>query len=274
LRTEDRIDQRIPPAIAALLDSLVAELNTALAENLTGVYVSGSIALGKFDTLTSDIDLVVATERPLSDAELGALSALRDRLPPRSTGFPEYEIDLVDCATLRRFQPEQRHVKIAWDEKVDWIPYRPSSVFERATVREHGIPLLGPDPKTMIDPIAPEDLAEAARGELRARWRNWSSGVWPRSHIQTYPGAQGYEVETVCRALFTIRHTQMISKSEAIAWGLTHLPEHWHSLLEWSQTVRKRWEPGYSRTEEVLGFLEWAVNEIDRADDDRMLESR
>jgi hypothetical protein len=159
-------------------------------------------------------------------------------------------------------------VKIAWDEEVDWIEYRPSSVLERWAIREHGIILLGTNPKTLIDPVTPEDLTAAARGELRARWRNWSGGRWPRSHIQTYLGAQGYEVETICRALYTIRYGEMISKRDAIAWGLAHLPERWHPLLEWSQTVRKKWVPGDSRAEEVLGFLEWAVTEIDRPSQD------
>jgi hypothetical protein len=222
--------------------------------------------VGDYDARISDIDLVVATERPLSDSDLAALSALRDRMPPRSAGLPEYEIDFVDRVTLRRFEPGQRHVKIAWDEEVDWIEYRPSSVFERRTVREHGIALLGPDPRTLIDPISSGDLAEAARGELRARWRNWSGGRWPRSHIQTYLGAQAYEVETVCRALYTSQQGEMISKPEAIAWGLTYLPERWHPLLKWSQTVRKKWEADDSRTEEVLSFLAWAVAEIDRSD--------
>ena len=250
---------QIPLAIAPLLDSLVTEIQNALADNITGVYVSGSIATGEYDPKTSDIDLAVVTWHTLSDVELAALSALRDRLPPRSIEHPDYEVDLIDCATIRRFRPGQRHVKIAWDEKVDWIDYRPSSVFERSTIREHGVTLLGPDPKTLIDPITSEDLAEAARGELRARWRNWSGGRWPRSEIQTYIGAQGYEVETVCRALYTDRHGEMISKRDAIAWGLTHLPERWHPLLEWSRTVRKKWEAGDSRADEVLGFLEWAV---------------
>jgi predicted nucleotidyltransferase len=257
------LPKRIPPAIAQLLDLLAAELQVALAGNLMGIYVSGSIAAGEFHAGTSDIDLAAVTERPVSDTELNALSALRDRIPPRSDENPEYEIDCVDRATLRRYEPGQRHVKVCWDEKVGWIPYRPASVFERATLREHGIALLGPAPTTLIDPVAPEDLAEAARGELSTRWRNWSSGRWPRSEIQTYLGAQGYEVETVCRALYTSGHGEMISKNDAITWGLAHLPERWYPLLEWSRTVRKKWEADGSRAEEVLGFLEWAVGEVD-----------
>lgn len=256
---------RIPPAIAPLLDSLVAELETALAGNLTGIYVSGSVALGEYDALESDIDLAVATEHPLSDPELAALAALRDRLPPRSNEHPEYEIDVIDRATLRRFMPGQRHVKVCWDEEVNWIPYRPSSVFERWTLREHGVTLRGPHPMTLIDPIAPEDCAEAARGELIARWRNWSGGHWPRSAIQTYLGAQGYEVETVCRALYTSRRGEMIAKRDAIAWGLENLPDRWRPLLEWSRSVRRKWEAGDSRAKEVMAFLEWAVTEVHRS---------
>src|SRR3954468_16103686 len=44
-------------------------LKEVLGENLIGVYLTGSLAIGDFD-LTSDIDFIVVTERQLSDAEV------------------------------------------------------------------------------------------------------------------------------------------------------------------------------------------------------------
>jgi hypothetical protein len=46
-------------------------------------------------------------------------------------------------------------------------------VLERWAVRERAVTLLGPDPKTLIDPVSRREIREAAAGELRRRLQRW-----------------------------------------------------------------------------------------------------
>ncbi len=132
---------------------------------------------------------------------------------------------------------------------------------ERWIVREHGVTLCGPDPKTLIDPVPPDALREAAAGELRPRLRNWSDGSWPISEL-AHRGAQAFDVETVCRALHTAEIGRVASKPAAVAWALAAFPERWHGLIEWSQEHKKEMTRDTTRVEEALGFLRWAVNQL------------
>jgi hypothetical protein len=42
------------------------------------------------------------------------------------------------------------------------------------SVREQGIPLYGPDPKTLTDPISPDELRAAIR-ERMSDWTDWAN---------------------------------------------------------------------------------------------------
>lgn len=208
--------REVPVAVSRLLDSLLTGIRTALGDNFVGAYVCGSLALGNFDPETSDIDVLIVTERRVSDADIEALRPVHERVSPATnvSGRP-YEAYYVDRQTIRRFEPGQQHLKAAADEPFYLIPHRQAWVFERWAVREHGIVLAGPEPKTLIDPVSADDLRSAAASDLATRLRNWSSGAWPMEEIMQF-AAQLHEVETVCRALYTIGAGKMISKRAAV----------------------------------------------------------
>ena len=244
------------------VQELVARLREALGDNFTGAYLCGSLALGGYDPETSDIDILVVTERVLTDDEMAALGAVHAESPPGYTvAGLDYEVYYIDRATIRRFEPGQRHVKIEPGELLYCTEHRPGWVIERWVVREHGVTLLGPDPKSLIDPVSPDDLRWAAGEELRRRLANWSDGSWPINDMARR-GAQAFEVETVCRALYTKATDEVSSKKTAVEWGLAALPARWHELIEWSQRHKKELTRDESRVPEVLAFLRWAVDAV------------
>jgi predicted nucleotidyltransferase len=250
-----------PLEVALLIDALLPRIEDALGDNLAGVYLCGSLALGGFDPQSSDVDVLVVTELPVSDREMAALRVLHDLLPPAGNEFGlDYEVYYIDRLTLRRFAPGQRHVKVGIDDPFGWTEHRPNWVLERWTVREHGVTLLGADPQTLIDPVSPDEMREAAAGELRIRLGNWMDGRWPRSELRTI-GTQAFEVETVCRALQTVETGKPDTKRAAVAWALAALPERWHALIEWADRQRKDTGTDESRVAEVLEFLRWGVAE-------------
>ena len=252
----------IPREVQPLVDALLPEIRSALGDNFTGAYLGGSIALGSFDPGTSDVDLLIVTERLLTDGELEALRAVHERIPPSENTFgQEYEAYYIDRETMRRFGPGQLQAKVEPDHALYVEPHRPNWVLERWLVRKNGVVVAGPDPETLIDPVSPQEMRQAAGGELAARLEGWTSGTWPRADL-LWRGSQAFEVETVCRAMFTAATGQICSKREAVAWALTELPARWRLLIEWSQTCRRDRTIDDLRVEEVLAFLEWAMGEV------------
>lgn len=250
-----------PAEVAPLIEALLAAVREALGENFVGFYLCGSLALGGFDPETSDVDVLVVTGRPVADAEFAALKGLHERPPPDGNDFSrDYDVYYVDRGTIRRFKEGQRHVKVGAGEPFSWRQNRPNWTLERWTVRERGVTVAGPDPKTLIDVVSPGDLRSAAGAELRVRFQQWSDGSWPRREL-AHIGAQAFEVQTVCRALFTFEIGEVSSKQTAFEWALASLPGRWHPLIEWSQAHPRELTRDEGKIPAILEFLGWAAAE-------------
>jgi len=52
----------LPPPVTEILNTLLASLQDSLGENLVGLYLRGSLALGDFIPETSDLDILAITE--------------------------------------------------------------------------------------------------------------------------------------------------------------------------------------------------------------------
>jgi len=252
---------RCPPEVSALLDKLLAGVTRALGDNLLGFYLRGSLALGDFDPATSDADIMVVTHQPVSESEFAALAALHARIPAgHKPNEHHYEISYIDRASLKRFAPgERRHPTTGTDWPFDWAEHRDNWVLERWTVREQGVALFGPDPKTLIDPISSEELRTAVRAELEARVRAWAGGqAAPDWLLPRY--YQAFEVETVCRALHTLARGELPTKPRPVAWALETLPEPWRSLVERSQAWRADDTLDPSTVADVMRFVRWSAS--------------
>ncbi|HUF53180.1 MAG TPA: aminoglycoside adenylyltransferase domain-containing protein [Dehalococcoidia bacterium] len=255
----------LPPSVAQLLDALLADIRGTLVDNFVGAYLCGSLATGDFDPATSDVDLLFVTAETVFDAQLTSLGALHTRIPVDENDFGQpYEVYYIDRQTLKRFKPGRRHVKAGLDEEFGWKAHRQNWVIERAVVREHGVIISGPDPRTLIDPVTQDETREAARAELAIRvddWANeWKGSVNPAPWIEKL-GAQSFEVVTVCRALITVEHGDLPSKPQAFAWGRANLPEEWRSLVQWAHKHRDDKTRSTDMVPEVIRFVQWAAAE-------------
>ncbi len=241
-----------------MLDTLLPSLQQTLRNNLVGLYLRGSLALGHFIPATSDIDVLAVTEQPINAAEFAALAALHVELAMLPHPFAQrLEIAYLDRINLKHFQPGQHHATLGQGETLAWTKHGANWIIERWTVREHGIVLLGPDPQSLIDPITQDNLRSAVRARLDD-WADWARQPddpdWclPRSH-------EAYVVETMCRALYTNSRGAVSSKPHAVAWALEALAEPWRSLVQRSQTWRTDTTHDPTVVPEVRQFVEWVA---------------
>src|SRR4051794_6909066 len=158
----------LPSEAREVLASLLQGIRQALGDNLVGVYLRGSLVTGDFEPAASDIDLFAITERPVSPSEFEALAALHARLSALPTKWGhELEGTYLDRASARRYHPGERHPTIGRGGALQWTEHGQNWLLERWTVREQGIPLLGPDPQTLIDPVSPDEIRAAVRDRLK-----------------------------------------------------------------------------------------------------------
>jgi hypothetical protein len=249
----------LPPDVVTLLHALLSAVQQILQDNLGGVYLRGSLAMGDFIPETSDLDVLAVTERSVHNAEFAALADLHAQLAADNPWGKRLEMAYIDRAALRRFQPGQRHATLYQGEELKWAEHGSNWLLERWTVRQHGVTLFGPDPNTLIDPIAADDIRAAVCARL-PDWEDWANQPddpdWrlPRRH-------KAYVVESMCRALYTLACGGLPSKLQAVAWALGALPEPWRSLVQRSRAWRSDDTVDPTIVPEVMAFVHWTASQ-------------
>ena len=120
-------------------------------------------------------------------------------------------------------------------------------------MREHGIVLYGPPPATLIDPVSVDDVRAATAGVLRSWWATTEA----TDYIRTVPlsALAVYVAPTMCRALYSLEHGQVISKPAACQWALATQEARWRPIIERAL----RGEIDEALREEVVAFVRYVT---------------
>ena len=225
------------PDVNAVLSALLVGVQAALGDTLVGVYLHGSAATGDLQPGRSDIDFLVATRGELPENRLAALEAMHSRLTASGLRWATVlEGSYIPQGALRRYDPAHaRHPALSVDGTFAVDEHGIDGVIVRHRIREEGIVLAGPDPRSLIDPVNPDDLRDASRGIL-AEW--WAPQVDDHSRLHA-PAYHAYAILTMCRLLFTLRFGQVVSKSAAATWARDELCSTWTSLIDRANAWRE-----------------------------------
>lgn len=241
------------PDVNAILAELCAAVHAILGAEFIGMYLYGSLALGDFDPRKSDIDFLVAIAGPLSAEHLASLQAMHRRLAAGKAKFKqELEGSYIPLAALRRYDPaDTRHAHIDRGSGALQIEQHDTDwVVQRYSLREYGLALAGPDPRSLIDPISADELRD---GVLGLMWW-WELQLADPCRVAAGP-YQAYTVLSMCRILYTLRHGTLASKPAAARWARLVLEPRWAGLIERALG----WQPGeeMNRLDETLDFIRY-----------------
>ena len=128
----------------------------------------------------------------------------------------------------------------------DWI-------IQRHLIREKGVALAGPPPQTLIDPVHPDEIRQAARGILHEWWLPQLDDPF-RLQSRQY---QAYAVLTMCRALYTIQFGAVVPKPVAARWAQEALGERWAALIARASAWRD--DDGVDDLSETLDFIRFTL---------------
>jgi predicted nucleotidyltransferase len=181
-------------------------------DDLIGVYLHGSLALGDFNSNQSDIDLLAVTATELPAA---VKARLCDVLSPSSLPCPAagLELSLVARVSLELIDAAPIfEIHIATDTKagtercVDGAGRTGDSdlVMHYAVLRSRGVTLFGPAAGDVFPKVPRKRLLEAFRGELDWALKNASPS---------------YQVLNAARAWRFVEDDTICSKSEGAEWA-------------------------------------------------------
>jgi hypothetical protein len=220
------------PDVNAVLDTVTTQAHAILGEHFVGLYLSGSLAVGDFDPRSSDIDFVVVTDGQLPADRVAALREMHARFAAGESPWAErIEAVYIPQDALRDgAPPAARYPVLEKGDTLTLAPLEDGWPVQVYTLREHGVAVAGPTPRTFIPPVPPADLNRAGAG-IAAQWLDqartdpsWLDWLRPRRH-------QAFVVLTLCRLLYTLETGGVISKPGAARWGVQRLGPEWTGLI-------------------------------------------
>jgi hypothetical protein len=239
-----------------LLATFVRRVQSILADDFVGAYLTGSFALGSGDA-ASDCDFLVAVAGRVTTGQERGLRDLHAEIPTwpgywarNLEGSYASKADLETLAGLGRdwLYIDRGHTEMAWSthcnaEDVRWV------LHERAPV--------------LAGVAASEFVADIPGGVLRdamhPRIERFADDLRTRTTFDI-SWAQRYAVESPARMLYTLEHGEVISKPQALEWALDVMPDEWHGLIRQVSSDRfVPWNtpPPPGSVERTKGFVEY-----------------
>jgi predicted nucleotidyltransferase len=243
-----------------ILSHLLTDVKEILREHLIGMYLFGSLACGDFDS-HSDIDILFVTDQAISKETFQDLFEIHERISTIDSPWAiQLEVSYIPIDALRRFDPSDNthpHIDRGPGEKLHMKQHDADWIVQRYILRERGITVTGPDPKTLIAPVSPADLRWAVSEILQT----WICHFMDDPALLKPRGYQSYTVLTLCRILYTYEHGEIVSKPAAAVWVKQNLSEKWIGLIDraWSGRQTPGLEALPADVDGTLDFIRYTL---------------
>lgn len=262
---------QVPPTpysdLNAALRLLVEDVHQVIASSLVGVYLQGSFAVGDFD-VHSDCDFIVVTRRELNVTEVEALQQVHGHI---------YSLDNPWAKHLEGSYFPESVLRFGSASGTDlWYLGHGSQSLKRSThcntlvvrsvVRERGVTLCGPPPRTLVDPVP----VDALRKEILATIRDWGSEILNSPEQYNNRFYQSFIVLSYCRMLHDRLNGYIGSKRAGADWAKSNLDPSWAGLID--RTWEGRPDPAVSSRQladpvdfqSTLEFVRYIIDKADR----------
>ncbi|MBA3826447.1 MAG: DUF4111 domain-containing protein [Ktedonobacterales bacterium] len=247
------------PEVNALVHELLIALHAILGAQVQGVYLVGSLALGDFRPQNSDLDLIMVTVGTLSDEAVTLLRDLHRRFDQGGSPWATHvDAVYIPHEVLREPSPPADHYPILeWPGLLALGPLESGWAIQRYILREYGIVVSGPNSRSLLDPVHPDDLRQGS-ATIVERWRDQAHHDPEWLAWLSEPDNHTFVVLTLCRVLYTLETGAVASKPAAARWAQQKVPSRWRKLI--GRAATSQLTTGDVLDDEVtdtLSFLEY-----------------
>ncbi|MDQ3918127.1 MAG: DUF4111 domain-containing protein [Acidobacteriota bacterium] len=267
MESKNEISPTPYPELNGVLGVLLDNAQDILGANFVGAYLQGSFAVGDFD-LHSDVDFIIVTAEELSDKQLNALQVMHERVYSLESPWAQHLEGSYFPKKVLRDASER-------GKKLWYLDHGARSLIKdehcntivvRWVVREKGVPLAGPPPSTLVEPIPVESL----RGEILEVISGWGREILANPERYKNHFYQTFIVLNYCRMLHDLHAGFPGSKLAGAEWAKANLEPSWSSLIDraWdgrpdpARSARRPADP--ADFESTLRFVQRVIEESAR----------
>jgi hypothetical protein len=137
--------------------------------------------------------------------------------------------------------------------------------FQRYVLRNQGIVITGPNPATLMAPVATAELSGAALAITRMWQRQARTDPSWLDWVRQRP-EQRFVLVTLCRSLYTLERGTLASKSAAMQWAQERLERRWAVLVADAMRAGEGTEElSEAELAETLAFIDYTAERLSRS---------
>ena len=243
-----------------ILRTLSQGLVKIFGKKLIGFYLTGSLSCGDFHPESSDIDLLAVLETLPSEEKLELVKRLHLQVEEKYKKWAKrIECSYISSDMLKHILPPP--VPRPYIGEGIFYPkalYGNEWLINNYLLYKHGIALIGPDTKKLLQPINIKDVQKACIRDLVKEWK-------PKMADPTYlrnSHYQSYVVLNLCRILYTVLCGTTASKKDSAAWVKNEFAPQWRDLIQ----TAENWKYGTEMNlqEETVAFIQFVTDTVQK----------
>jgi len=267
----DREGELMSDELNRLLTDYSKGLLALFGDNLTGIYLTGSAALGGYHAGKSDIDFTVVMEQPLNCGQVSELKALHAQIKAK---YPKSKLEghYLTLAELGK-EPDAIEPVVAYYGGKVARSYHGINAVTWFTLKKHGLTVWGrPAPELAFD-ASEADLLGYVIGNVNSYWSGWlarSQRTFSlRGLYALTAAAVEWGVAGISRMSFTLAERDVTSKDTALAYALQRTPAKYGRILREARRIRtgvgsKQYASPLRRRRDMLEYLKEIIGECNR----------
>ena len=231
-----------------------------LGDNLVGVYLHGSAAMGCFHPKKSDLDLILVVETEIPDSAkmefMKQVIKFNEEAPAKGL-----ELSIVKKEVCKPFvypTPYELHFSIS---HLKWFQEKPEEYIEKmkgtdqdlaahfTIINHYGITLYGEKREDVFGEVPKSDYIDSI----------WFDVENAREDILEDPM---YMTLNLCRVLAYLKEGRVLSKKAGGEWGLNSLPEGYRLLPQKALQCYESEEEMKVDAEDAQIFVDYMITEI------------
>jgi predicted nucleotidyltransferase len=222
---EYKFPKKTPKLVREFLSETLSCVHSFLQDNLVGIYLYGSLAMGCFNPRSSDIDLILVVRKRLLKGQRKWVIECLKKVCSKSRRM---ELSIVRENVVRNPRyPIMVDLHFEYWGEIFENEKDKEILSNLYTTRKRGFCVWGKPIDKVFSEIPAQYHLRSVIEDLKCT----------RKYLHENPESVGYDpvvywVLGSCRILAFIREDKMFSKLEGGRWGLTNLPEEYHDLIE------------------------------------------
>ena len=231
---------------------------------ISSAHICRVFAVGDFD-IYSDVDFLILIKEDVSGDQLPPLQVLHAdifKLEPPSAQHLEGSY-IPKAALVRLPPPPRKFLYLDHGSKELVRSAHDDSLVVYWSLRERGIKLAGPEPRSLVAPVPVEALQQEVLDTL-CIWREQLLKNPSELDNRFY---QPFAVLSYCRMLQTLESGTLESKRAGAMWAKDTLDSRWHQLIQraWdarpgNPSLKVRQKADSSDLKSTWEFMEYAVD--------------